>query len=45
MEASVFVIFVMLFFAIGIWYDSRKRAQKPPKPRFLVIDTQEKKDD
>ncbi len=42
---SVFVIVVMLFFAIGIWYDSRKRAEKPQKPRFLVFDTQEKKDD
>jgi hypothetical protein len=44
MEASVFVIIVMLLFAVGIWYDSRKRAQKPSKPRFLVIDTQEKDD-
>jgi uncharacterized membrane protein YdcZ (DUF606 family) len=39
---SVFVIVAMLLFAIGIWFDSRKRAQKPPKPRYLVIDTQEK---
>jgi len=44
MDVSVFVIVAMLFFAIGIWYDSRKRAQKPPKPRFLVIDTKEKGD-
>jgi hypothetical protein len=42
MEASVFVIVAMLLFAIGIWFDSRKRAQKPPKPRYLVIDTQDK---
>jgi hypothetical protein len=42
---TVFVIVAMLLFALGLWYDSRKRAEKPPKPRFLVIDTQEKKDD
>jgi hypothetical protein len=44
MDISVFVIVAMLLFAVGIWYDSRKRAQKPSKPRFLVIDTQDKDD-
>ena len=42
MEASVFVIIAMLFFAIGIWYESRKRPKKPEKPRYIAIDTQEK---
>ena len=42
MEASVFVIFAMLFLALGVWYESRKRPEKPKKPRYIVIDTQEK---
>lgn len=42
MEASVFVIIAMLLFGIGILYESRKRPKKPEKPRFIVIDTQEK---
>jgi hypothetical protein len=45
MEISVFVVIAMLLFAIGLWYDSRKRPAPPPKPRFLVIDTQEPKKD
>jgi len=44
MEASVFVIVAMLLFGIGILYDSRKRPEKPKKPRYIVIDTQEKDD-
>ncbi len=36
---SVFVIVAMLLFAIGIWFDSRKRAQKPPKPREYSLST------
>ena len=44
MDISVFVIVAMLLFAVGLWYDSRKRAQKPQKPRFLVIDTHDKDD-
>ncbi len=42
MEVSVFVVIAMLLLAVGIWYDSRKRPKKPDKPRYIVIDTQEK---
>jgi hypothetical protein len=42
MEVSVFVIIALLLFGIGILYETRKRPPKPPKPRFIVIDTQEK---
>ncbi|HVB74243.1 MAG TPA: hypothetical protein VNE38_11870 [Ktedonobacteraceae bacterium] len=44
MEGSVFVIFAMLLFAIGLLYDTRKRPKPPEKPRYLVIDTKEKDD-
>lgn len=42
MDASVFVIIALVLFAIGVLYDSRKRPPKSQKPRYMVIDTQEK---
>jgi hypothetical protein len=42
MDASVFVIIALMLLGIGIWYESRKRPEKPKKPRYIVIDTQEK---